>query len=106
MWTRQYKKRKTGRLIVPAISMLVFSYFTFHAYHGEYGIYSKILYDQRAAVLEKELESVREQRMRLEARVSLLQEGTLEKDMLDEHARRSLNLAHTDEIVILRPRVD
>jgi cell division protein FtsB len=49
---------------------------------------------------------VREQRMNLEARVALLQEGSMERDMLDEHARRSLNRAHTDEVVILRPRVD
>jgi cell division protein FtsB len=106
MWTRQYKKRKTGRLIVPVLSILVFSYFSFHAYHGEYGIHSMYQYEARATALEKDLEQVREQRMNLEARVALLQEGSMERDMLDEHARRSLNRAHTDEVVILRPRVD
>jgi cell division protein FtsB len=106
MWTRQYKKRNTGRLIVPAITLVVLGYFGFHAWHGEYGIYSKYRLDERVAQLDRELESVRAVRTRLESRVRLLQDGTLEKDMLDEQARRSLNRANMDEVVILRPRVE
>src|SRR5690606_36930260 len=98
MWTRQYKQRHTNRLIVPVIAALVLSYFTFHAYHGEYGIYSMYQYEARAAALDKELRGISQTRMHLESRVALLQEGTMEKDMLDEHARRSLNLANVDEI--------
>ena len=49
MWTRQHKQRKTGRLIVPAISALFLAYFGFHAYHGEYGIYAKYRYEARGA---------------------------------------------------------
>ena len=41
MWTRQHRKRNTGRLIVPALSIAPISYFGFHAYHGEFGIYSR-----------------------------------------------------------------
>jgi cell division protein FtsB len=106
MWTRQYKKRNTGRLIVPAITLVVLGYFGFHAWHGEYGIYSKYRLDERVTQLDRELESVRAVRTRLESRVRLLQDGTLEKDMLDEQARRSLNRANMDEVVILRPRVE
>ena len=40
MWTRHHKQSSTGRLIVPAITAVFLSYFGFHAYHGEYGIYS------------------------------------------------------------------
>ena len=40
--------------------------------------------------------------MDLEQRVQLLHDGSLEKDMLDEQARRALNLAHPDELVIYR----
>ena len=38
----------------------------------------------------------------MERRVQLLHDGTLEKDMLDEQARRALNLSQADEIVIMR----
>ena len=73
MWTRHHKRRNTGRLIVPAI-----------------------------ATLEGELEALREARRKLERRVSLLNDGSLERDMLDEQARRALNLARKNEIVIFR----
>lgn len=105
MWTRQHKQRNTGRLIVPVISVAFLSYFGFHAFNGEYGIYSKYRFESRHAALEAEYEQVKAERMRLERRVLLLHDGTLEKDMLDEQARRSLNLAHADEVVIMRHRV-
>ncbi|MEQ1944621.1 septum formation initiator family protein [Mesorhizobium sp. VNQ89] len=102
MWTRQHKQRKTGRLIVPAISALFLAYFGFHAYHGEYGIYSKYRYEAQGVELQSKLDAVRAQRMEMERRVQLLHDGTLEKDMLDEQARRALNFTQADEIVIMR----
>ncbi|MEO3385855.1 septum formation initiator family protein [Mesorhizobium sp. CAU 1741] len=103
MWTRQHKKRNTGALIVPAIAVVFLSYFGFHAFNGEYGIYSKHQLEGRVAVLEAELAGVTATRIELEERVKLLHDGTLEKDMLDEHARYSLNLALPDEVIIMRP---
>jgi cell division protein FtsB len=102
MWTRQYRQRNFGRLILPAITIVFLSYFGFHAWHGEYGIYSKYSLEERAAALQKQLDAVRNQRVALETRVRLLRDGSIEKDMLDEQARRSLNLSHGDELVILR----
>ena len=105
MWTRQHKQRNTGRLIVPAVSALFLAYFGFHAYHGEFGIYSKYLYEAQAVALQARLDAVKAQRVGMERRVQLLQDGTLEKDMLDEQARRALNLSKPDEIVIMRTSV-
>jgi len=102
MWTRHHKQRNTGRLIVPAVSALFLAYFGFHAYHGEYGIYSKYRYEAEAVELQARLDTARTQRMDMERRVQLLHDGTLEKDMLDEQARRALNLSQIDEIVIMR----
>jgi len=101
MWTRHHKNRNTGRLIVPAIAVLFLAYFGFHAYHGEFGIYSKYQLEARAAELNIELAKAKAQRVELERRVQLLHDGTLEKDMLDEQARRALNLSHADEITIM-----
>ena len=101
MWTRQHKQRNTGRLIVPVISALFLAYFGFHAYHGEFGIYSKYQFETRAAELRLRLDNLRGQRTQLEHRVQLLHDGTLEKDMLDEQARRALNLSQNDEITIM-----
>jgi cell division protein FtsB len=101
MWTRHHKNRNTGRLIVPAISALFLAYFGFHAYHGEFGIYSRYRLEERAVELQAELDHVKAERMEMERRVQLMHDGTLEKDMLDEQARRSLNLSHVDEITIM-----
>ena len=108
MWTRQHKQRNTGRLIVPAVSALFLAYFGFHAYHGEFGIYSRYRLEARTVELQQRLDVIKAQRMQLERRVQLLHDGTLEKDMLDEQARKALNVSHTDEITImrLRPRAD
>ena len=103
MWTRQYKKRNTGALIVPALAAIFLSYFGFHAWHGEFGINSSYALVDRAAELDAQLSALKQQRMELEARMLLLQDGTIEKDMLDEQARRALNLAHEDEVTIMRP---
>jgi cell division protein FtsB len=101
MWTRQHKKRNTGRLIVPAITTVFLAYFGFHAYHGEFGIYSRYGFEARTAELQAELDTVKAERIDLERRVQLLHDGTIEKDMLDEQARRALNLSHPDEITIM-----
>ena len=104
MWTRHHKNRNTGRLIVPAISVLFLAYFGFHAYHGEFGIYSKYQLEAQAAELNGELAKIKAERLQMERRVQLLHDGTLEKDMLDEQARRALNLSHADEITIMLDR--
>jgi cell division protein FtsB len=104
MWTRQHKQRNTGRLIVPTLCAAVLAYFGFHAYHGEYGIYSKYRMQARAVALQAQLDTVKARRVELERRVQLLHDGTLEKDMLDEQARRALNVSHPDEVIVMLPR--
>ncbi len=104
MWTRQHRKRNTGRLIVPLLSLGLISYFGFHAYHGEFGIYSRYRLEERTIELQAQLDHLRAQRSTLERRVQLLHDGTLEKDMLDEQARRALNVSLADEITIMRTR--
>lgn len=103
MWTRHHKQRKTGRLIVPALAVMFFSYFGFHAYHGEFGIYSKYRLEAQAVELQAKLDTIRGHRLEIERRVQMLHDGTLEKDMLDEQARNALNVSHADELTIMRP---
>lgn len=101
MWTRHHKRRNTGKLIVPAITVVVLSYFGFHAYQGDYGLNAKARLEVRIDRLEADLAVLEKTRQELEERLSLLQNGSLEKDMLDEQVRRALILARENEIVIL-----
>ncbi len=102
MWTRHHKRRNTGRLIVPAITCVVLAYFSYHAYHGRYGINSKERLQARLELLEAQHQKIVSNRVKLEEKLALLQDGTVERDMLDEQARRALNLAQDHELVIFR----
>ena len=103
MWTRQHKQRNTCRLIIPSLCVVFLAYFGFHAYHGEFGINSKYQLEAQTVALQAQLDAIKARRMELERRVRLMHDGTLEKDMLDEQARRALNLSQADEITIMLP---
>jgi cell division protein FtsB len=102
MWTRHHRKRRTGALVVPALAACFLTYFGFHAYNGDYGINAKYRLEERIGGLERQVAGLKQQRAELERKVQLLHDGTVERDMLDEHARRVLNYAHPDDVVILR----
>ncbi|YBV97488.1 septum formation initiator family protein [Phyllobacteriaceae bacterium JZ32] len=101
MWTKQKRKSIRGRLIVPALAAAFLSYFGFHAYHGEYGLYSRMRLEEQVKVMDDQLEALTRQRAALEREVALVRDGTIEKDMLDEQARRALNLSRPDEVTIM-----
>ncbi|MER9398238.1 septum formation initiator family protein [Mesorhizobium sp. M0615] len=103
MWTRQHKQRNTGRLIIPSLCVAFLAYFGFHAYHGEFGINSKYQLEAQTIELQAKYDAIKARRVDLERRVQLMHEGTLEKDMLDEQARRALNMSQPDEITIMLP---
>lgn len=101
MWTRQHKNRNTGRLILPTVCVAFVAYFGYHTYNGEYGINSKSELEARRVDLTARLDELRSERLHIERRTQLLRDGTLEKDMLDEQARRALNMSKPDEVTIL-----
>ena len=101
MWTSQRRTTNLGALIVPAMAVAFLTYFGFHAWHGEYGIYNKYRLEDQITALNSELEGLVSTRTALERRVQLLHDGTLEKDILDEQARKLLNLANGDEVIIM-----
>jgi cell division protein FtsB len=104
MWTRQHKQTNKGRLIIPLLCTAFVAYFGFHAYHGEFGINSKYKLQEHKDQLQAQLASLQLERGELEKRVRLLHDGSLEKDMLDELARKALNLSQPDEIIVMLPR--
>ena len=70
---------------------------------GQFGIYSKYQLEAQTVELQAKYNAIKARRVDLERRVQLMHEGTLEKDMLDEQARRALNLSQADEITIMLP---
>lgn len=102
MWTRHRKSRRLGRFIVPAMSILVLSYFGYHSIHGGFGLHAQERMAVEHSQLQARLGDLRAERKHLEKRVLLLKDGSIERDMLDEQARRALNMVRPDDLVIVR----
>lgn len=103
MPTRHKKNHKRGRLVVPVLSTAVIGYFAFHIVHGTFGLEAKARLETERSELAGELAMLIEKRQHLEKRLQLLQDGSLERDMVDERARALLDVSRPDEIVIYRP---
>ncbi|KEC55515.1 FtsB family cell division protein [Bartonella koehlerae] len=106
MWTKQKRRSIKMRFVLPLMTVGVLSYFSYHIYHGEYGLYSRNEVNQYIAELEKELQKLEAKRMLIEKRISLLRNGHIEKDMLDEYVRKNLNFSKPNELTILTPLND
>ena len=102
MHTIQKRKSFLGKLIVPAMASAVLAYFVLHAKTGQYGSEAKVAFARHLAERNAEYAELVAEREAIERRVRAMKDGTLEKDMIDENARRALNVAREDEIVILR----
>ncbi len=103
MWTRQRRHNSLPRLILPMATALFLTYFGYHALYGGNGLYSKHIVEAQTMELQAKLDGLSVRREALQQQVALLSDGTVEKDMLDEQARRALNMAQPGELVILRP---
>ena len=101
MHTKQKRRSWLSQLVVPAITLPCLAYFVFHAQSGRYGTEASVALKEELARRQTEYAALVETREALETRVRLLSDGTLERDMIDERARRSLNLSNADEVTIL-----
>jgi len=101
MWTKQRRRTHTSRFILPLLSFGIVSYFVYHIYHGQYGLHSHENLNNQIRLLETELHGLEAIKEQWKSQVSLLKDGSIEKDMLEEYARRNLNVARSNELIIL-----
>ena len=85
------------------LNVCVMGYFGYHVIIGDHGLLSRWRLADEVGRLELKLAKLNQRRERLEHKVSLVRPESLDPDMLDERARIILNLAHPNEITILRP---
>ena len=100
MKTRHRKNSRLRRFLLPLGSLAVMAYFGYHSFNGDYGIWSRDRMQREAIGLTAELNALKQEHATLERRVALLRPGGLDPDMIDERARRNLNVLHPDEVVI------
>jgi cell division protein FtsB len=99
----RFKSFLTGLALYTMAAALI-GYFGINAYTGKYGLHAQAALDQEMIALTTELARLKQERITLEHRVSLLRAGSLDPDMLDERARFQLEFAHPRDLVRVTKR--
>ncbi len=99
-WPKTFIKIQPG-IILPVLGVCVVLYFAYHAIQGDRGIRALLDYENRVEKTELQLKKIRQERKRLEHRVSLLRPEHLDPDLLEERARAVLNYALPNEYAII-----
>jgi cell division protein FtsB len=89
-------RKRAGLIAGPVLGVSLMCYFGYHLVEGERGLLAWLRLTQKTRLAELDGE-----REALDRRVSLLRPEHLDRDMLDERARATLNLVGPHEIVIL-----
>lgn len=97
--------RKSQRSTVFDVSvflccLVVLGYFGWHGFYGPRSFTHKATVLKRVAAAKKQLKDLENQRERKNARVSLLRPRSIDPDMLDEMARKTLGFVKSDDIQV------
>src|SRR5438093_10290201 len=90
--------------IFPLLACGAAGYFGYQFQTGDHGLKARADLERRKEVLAGELAGLKEVKDRLERDVALLRPESLDPDMLDERARAILNLAHPNDLIMLKRR--
>lgn len=93
-------KRRALAAVPPVLGLALLGFFAWHTLHGSRGLIALGAIQEQIALAETELARLEEERTRMERRVNALRAEHLDGDALDERARRMLNMAAPDEIVL------
>jgi len=84
------------------VAAALIAYFGFHAFNGQRGLRARHEIDQQMAELTAELVRLKAEHNQWERKVALLRPDRIDPDMLDEQARLLLNIAHPNDLVLMR----
>jgi cell division protein FtsB len=90
-------------LVLYTVSGSVAAYFVWHALNGERGLKASLEYTKQIAELEKDRAGLRAERAHWEHRIGLIRGDEIDRDLLDQEARRLLGRAHPHDLVVMIP---
>jgi cell division protein FtsB len=96
-------RRSLRRAITPCLGFCALLYFGYHTIQGDRGVIAYLRLSANLERTEMALQESNERWQLLARRVALLRPDNLDRDMLDEQARRILGLAHPHDVVIYTP---
>ncbi|ABE04828.1 hypothetical protein A3306_06225 [Rickettsia bellii] len=89
----------TKKIILNIFLALLLGYFVFHCIYGNKGVIAYLKVNRQLEKAYDELKLLQAERVELEHNVKLLRTESLDKDMLDEQARKVLGIAAPSEQV-------
>jgi cell division protein FtsB len=97
-------RTRARAILVPLAFYLVFGVASFYlvwgASKGDRGLEAKAAYDAQTAQLQRELSDLKQERARWERRVAGMRSESVDRDLLDEEARATLDRVGKDEVMI------
>ena len=107
-------RRRLSSILMPlvlyAVSAGATSYFIWHALNGNRGLKAKVEFREQAKSLRTELVDLKAERFGLERRIAMMRAESVERDILEEEARRQLGRVHRNDVVVflasIRPKVN
>ncbi len=97
-------KRRLLAMLPPAIFLAITGYFAWNAVHGSRGLEAQAIERQKLAQEQQDFAAIDAQRAQWETRIADLGGPQIAPDMLDEQARKVLNLAAPADLVVELPQ--
>ena len=89
-----------SRAGLPAVAIIFMGFFAYSALLGPNGVLTYGDYKRQLAVKQAEFAKLEKERADLRNRVKLLDLKGANPDMVDELARKKLNVIHPDEVIV------
>jgi cell division protein FtsB len=97
-------RRRAKLMLGPLIGACIALYFGYHLLNGNRSMMVLIELDHKIAAARDTLAQVHAERAALERRAALLRPSQLDADMLEEEARRLLNMGHPGDLIVMLPK--
>lgn len=94
------KRGGVAGAVFAVVTIALMGYLTFAALQGEHGLFRLFQIEAQEKRLRSELDALRADREAIANKTHRLSTETLDLDLLDEQARRTLGLGRADEILI------
>jgi len=91
------------QLALWALVAALIGYFGYHGVHGDRGLRAHRTFEAEIASLKAELAGLEGQRKALEARVARFEPNSVDRDLLEEQARKDLGWLHPNDRIIPLP---
>jgi cell division protein FtsB len=88
-------------IVVTCACASLLGFFAWHAFHGQRGFEYRDKLQSQAVQLADELAEIQKQRTGTERRVALLRPESVDTDMLDEMARKTLDVGQANELIVV-----